>query len=72
MACLGRASVSQRGRIGRPFWYNHVDVRTVEAFEASAQISMHKGPILASEPRAMDAREVMARLAPTIELPKQR
>jgi hypothetical protein len=58
--------------IGGPFWYNHVDVRTVEAFEASAQISMHKGPILASEPRAMDARTVMAQIGPTIELPKTR
>lgn len=55
-----------------PFWYNHVDVRTVEAFEATAEISMHKGPMLPSEPRAMDARTVIAQLAPTIELPKQR
>jgi hypothetical protein len=58
--------------VGGPFWYNHVDVRTIEAFEASAQVSMHKGPVLANEPRAMDAREVMARLGPTIQLPKQR
>lgn len=59
-------------RMGGPFWYNQVDVRTVEAFEATAEISMHKGPILASEPRAMDARTVIAQLGPTIELPKRR
>jgi len=59
-------------RMGGPFWYNQVDVRTVEAFEATAEISMHKGPILASEARAMDARTVIAQLGPTIELPKRR
>jgi hypothetical protein len=58
--------------MGGPFWYNHIDVRTVEAFQATAEISMHKGPILTSEPRAMDARTVMSQSSPTIELPKQR
>ena len=57
--------------MGGPFWYDTIDVHTVEAFEASAEISMHKGPIPAGETRAMDARTVMARLAPTIELPKK-
>ena len=58
--------------MGGPFWGNYVDVHTVEAFEATAEISMHKGPILASEPKAMDARTVMAQIGPTIELPKPR
>ncbi|HEU4957615.1 MAG TPA: hypothetical protein VFT40_08310 [Sphingomicrobium sp.] len=58
--------------MGGAFWYDSIDVHTIEAFEATAEISMHKGPILASEPRAMDARMVMARLGPTIELPKRR
>jgi hypothetical protein len=53
-----------------PFWSDRTDVRTVEAFEASAEISLHKGPVPANEPRAMDARAVMARLAPTIQLRK--
>ena len=57
--------------MGDPFWYDHMDVRTVEAFEATAEISMHKGPILATEPRAMDARTVIGQLGPTIELPKR-
>jgi len=55
---------------GGEFWYDHVDTHTVEAFEVSAEISMHKGPML-NEPEAMDARSVMARLGPTIELPKK-
>ena len=58
--------------IGGPFWYDRMDVRTVEAFEATAEITMHKGPVPATEPRAMDARAVMARLGPSIELPKPR
>jgi len=57
--------------MGGPFWGDSVDVHTVEAFEATAEISMHKGPILASEPKAMDARSVLAKLGPTIELPKK-
>ena len=55
---------------GGPFWYNSIDYRTVEAFEASAEISMHKGPIPPGNARAMDARAVMAQLGPTIELPR--
>jgi hypothetical protein len=58
--------------MGGPFWYDHVDIRTVEAFEATAEISMHKGPIFANEPKAMDARTIIAQLGPTIELPKPR
>ena len=57
--------------MGSPFWYNHVDVRTVEAFEATAEIVMHRGPLPAGEPSAMNARAVMAQICPTIELPKR-
>ena len=46
--------------------------RVVVTSEATAEIIMHKGPMPANEPRAMDARAVMARLGPTIELPKPR
>ena len=58
-------------RMGGPFWGSYVDTRTVEAFEARAEISMRKGTN-PGDPRVMDARAVMARLAPTIELPKRR
>ena len=56
--------------MGGPWWGDTIDYHTVEAFEATAEISMHKG-VPPADPRAMDARAVMARLAPTIELPKQ-
>jgi hypothetical protein len=49
-----------------------MDVHTVEAFEATAEIVMHKGPIPTDQPSAMDARAVMAKIGPTIELPKSR
>lgn len=58
--------------MGGPFWHNTVDVQTVEAFEATAEIIMNKGPIPMDEPSAMDARAVLAKLAPTIELPRPR
>lgn len=57
--------------MGDPFWAEHVDIRTVEAFEASAEITMRKGPVPAGDARAINARTVMARLRPTIELPKK-
>jgi hypothetical protein len=56
---------------GGPFWYDRMDVRTVEAFETTAEIVMRKGPTPAGDPRAMDARGVMAQLAPRIELPRR-
>ena len=58
--------------MGGPFWYDHVDVRTVEAFEASAEILMNKGPMPADRPDAIDARKVMTDLGPTIQLPPPR
>ncbi|MES2035026.1 MAG: hypothetical protein V4466_12695 [Pseudomonadota bacterium] len=54
---------------GDPFWADRMDVRTVEKFEATAEIVMGKGPKPASDPRAFDAREVMANLGPSIQRP---
>jgi hypothetical protein len=54
---------------GGPFWYDRMDVRRVEAFETTAEIVMRKGPLPADDPRAMDARKVMANLGPTIQRP---
>jgi hypothetical protein len=56
---------------GSPFWADRYDVRTVETFEAEAEILMRSGPVPAGEPRAFDARKVLADLGPTIELPKR-
>lgn len=57
---------------GDPFWANTVDVRTVDRFEASAEIIVGRGPKPANNLRAFDARDVIDRLGPTIRLPEQR
>jgi hypothetical protein len=56
--------------LGDPFWGDTMDVRTVERFEASAEIVMGRGPKPTDNTRAFDARDVLARLGPTIELPR--
>lgn len=57
---------------GDPFWTERLDIRTVERFEAHADIAMHRGTPPASEERAFDARRVMQDLQPTIERPERR
>jgi len=52
-----------------PFWADHMDVRTVEKFEASAEIVLRKGEKPAGDASAFDAREVMTNLGPAIERP---
>jgi len=56
-----------------PYWgdpfFNRAEVRTIEKFEASAEILLHKGPKPAGDPRAYDAREIMANLGPNIQRP---
>jgi hypothetical protein len=54
---------------GGSFWANDIDVRTVERYEATAEIVMHRGP-RPGDPRSFDARQVMANIGPTIELPR--
>jgi hypothetical protein len=56
---------------GDPFWDRSVDVRTVERYEASAEIIVGRGPKPAGNPRAFDARDVVDRLGPTIQLPER-
>jgi len=58
------------GRMGSPFWADRMDIRRVEAFETTADIAMRKGAIPTREPRAIDARRVIADLGPSIERPK--
>lgn len=55
---------------GDPFWADRVDVRTVEKFEASAEVFMGKGAKPADDPRAFDARQVIANLQPRIKYPE--
>jgi hypothetical protein len=54
---------------GDPFWGDRYDVRTVERYEAFAEISMFQGS-RPDDPRAFDARDVMQTLGPTIKFPK--
>jgi len=54
---------------GDPFWADSVDVQTVQKFQASAEIVMGHGPKPEGDPRAFDARAVMANLGPKIERP---
>lgn len=54
---------------GDPFWGDRVDIRTVERFEATAEIVMGRGPKPAGDPRAFDARQVTANLGPGIQRP---
>ena len=69
---------SRRGAWGNwypgsgPFWGDTVDLRTVERFEAHAEIVLRRGPVPAGEERAFVARRVMQDLGPTIERPESR
>lgn len=47
-----------------------LDVRRIEAFEATAEILMRKGPVPADDSQAIDAHKVLSELGPTIERPK--
>ena len=55
---------------GDPFWADRVDVRTIEKFEATAEIQLHKGAKPQGDPRAFDARAVMDNLRPRIRYPE--
>jgi hypothetical protein len=53
-----------------PWWDRDMDVRTINQYEAMAEIVIGKGPKPAGNVRAFDAREVVDRLGPSIVLPK--
>lgn len=55
---------------GDPFFDRNIDVNTVEKYEASAEVVMGKGHKPADNVRAFDARDVMAKIGPTVVLPK--
>lgn len=55
-----------------PFWADSIDITTVEAFEAEAEIVLGRNPAPSSEPQPIDARRVIAELGPTIVHPRQR
>lgn len=54
---------------GGSFWGDRVDVRTIEKFEASAEILMQKGTKPQDNVSAFDARAVAENLGPRIKYP---
>ena len=52
-----------------PFWSDRVDVRTIEKFEASAEIVMQKGTKPPGDTSAFDARAVTENLRTRIKYP---
>ncbi|HEY9217672.1 MAG TPA: hypothetical protein VIO94_06465 [Phenylobacterium sp.] len=54
---------------GDPFWGDRYDVRTIDKFEASAEIMVHKGAKPEGDPRAFDAHAVVESLGPRIQRP---
>jgi hypothetical protein len=54
---------------GDPFWSDRVDIRTVDRFEAAAEIVMFKGRKPQGDPRAFEARAVVDNLGPRIVRP---
>jgi hypothetical protein len=57
---------------GDPFWGNDIDVRTVDRYEAMAEIILGRGPKPADNLRAFDARAVIDNLGPSIMMPEPR
>jgi hypothetical protein len=50
-------------------WGPGYDLEEVQRYQASTEIIMHHGPKPADNPRAFDARQVMANLGPTVVRP---
>ncbi|WP_313670421.1 CC0125/CC1285 family lipoprotein [Sandarakinorhabdus sp.] len=55
---------------GDPFWADRFRDRTVERFEATAEIRMGRGAMPATDVRAFDARDVIGRLGPQVRPPQ--
>ena len=58
------------GGFGGGPWGNDFDVRTIDRYEATAEIVMRKGPIPRDNIRAFDARKVVDSIGPSVVLPK--
>ncbi|TRD12755.1 hypothetical protein FGU71_06990 [Erythrobacter insulae] len=54
---------------GDPFWAGRYDVRTIDRFEATADIRLGRGALPTDNPRAFDARKVRDDIEPQIEYP---
>lgn len=51
-------------------WGNDFDIRTIDRYEATAEIVMRKGPIPRDNLRAFNARAVVDSIGPSVVLPK--
>lgn len=51
------------------YWDRDVDIREINRYEATAEIVIGRGPKPLNDPRAFDAREIVARLGPTAARP---
>jgi len=58
--------------MGGPFFGSQMDIRTIQKFEATAEIVMRRGPKSADDPTAFDARAVLENLGPRIQRPAPR
>ncbi len=54
---------------GDPFWASRAPTRTIERFEATAEIRMGHRAMPAENVRAFDARDVIARIGPDVQRP---
>ena len=54
---------------GDPFWDREIDVHTINQYEATAEIITGHGAKPPGNPRAFDARAVLANLGPRIQAP---
>jgi hypothetical protein len=55
---------------GDPFWADRIDVRTVDRYEATAEIVMGRGPKPPDDLRTFDARSVIDNLRHRIVVPR--
>lgn len=55
---------------GDPFWDRDIDVRTVDRYEATAEIVLRRGPKPADNHRAFDAHAVVGNLRARIVTPR--
>lgn len=55
---------------GDPFWTGRLQPQTSERFEATAEIRMEHGAMPATNVRAFDAHDVIDRIGPSVQRPK--
>lgn len=55
---------------GDPFWTQHVDVTTVERFEATAEIKLGRGEVPPGQGQYFHARRVISEIGPKVEYPE--